>query len=180
MRNTVLKKLTITAMMTALAVIFGFITFPIPISFFPAHLTYDICDVFILIISFIFGPLYGALSSVSVAVIQALLPNGSGPYGFIMNIISTMSFVLPSSLIYLRLKSKKGAVIALALGSVCMTVVMVVANYVVTPHFMGIPTSAIDAIIIPTTIFNLIKATANSIITFFVYKHIGRLIKKFY
>ena len=108
------------------------------------------------------------------------MPNGSGPYGFIMNIISTMSIVLPSSLIYLRLKSKKGAVIALALGSVCMTVVMVVANYVVTPHFMGIPTSAIDAIIIPTTIFNLIKATANSIITFFVYKHIGRLIKKFY
>lgn len=179
MKNKFIKRLTITALMTALAVVFGFWSFPLPFSFFPGHLTYDICDVFILIVSFLFGPLYGALCSFSVAAIQAVLPNGSGIYGFIMNIISTMTLVLPASLIYLKHKSKKGALAALSVGSLTMVVFMVFANYLITPHFMGVPVSVINTIIVPTTIFNVIKALANSCITFFVYKHIGKLIKKF-
>lgn len=179
MKNQFTKRLTITAMMTALAVVFGLLSFPLPFSFFPGHLTYDICDVFVLIVSFLFGPVYGALSSFSVAAIQSILPNGSGLYGFVMNIASTMSLVLPASLIYLKFKTKKGAALSLAVGSLCMILVMIGANYLIVPLFIKQATiEYINSIIVATTLFNVIKVAANSTITFLVYKHIGKLVKK--
>ena len=60
-----IKRLTVSAVLSALAIVVVFINF----SIFPQvpYLKYDMGDVPILIISFLFGPLYGFLSTVIVA-----------------------------------------------------------------------------------------------------------------
>lgn len=177
MNNKPIKKLTTSAMLTAVAVILGFFSFPIFGQV--AFLEYDLCDVVILITSFSLGPVYGVCSSVVVALIQGFLLDKSGIFGFIMNIFSTVSFILPASLIYLKMKTKKGAVISLGVGSVAVIIVMTLFNYIITPVYMGLPDGAINAYIPFILLFNFVKAAANSVITFFLYKHIGKVIKKF-
>ena len=177
MKNKTLKKLTSTAMLAAIAVILGYFAFPI----FPQvpFLEYDLCDVAVLITSFSFGPVYGVCSSFVVAVFQAFFLDKSGIYGFIMNIISTTALILPAAIIYVKNKTKKNAVIGLAVGSVVMTAVMICFNYLVTPHFMGVPVSVIHSLMPFIALFNFIKSAVNCVITFFIYKHIGKIIKKF-
>lgn len=164
-------------MLTAVAVILGYFAFPI----FPQvpFLEYDLCDVLVLIASFTFGPIYGIMSSFTVAVVQAFLLDKSGVYGFIMNIISTTALVLPAALVYMKHKTRKGAVISLITGTVTMVAVMTAFNYIITPFFMGLTVSAMHSFMPFIIAFNLVKAVVNSIITFIVYKHIGKLIKKF-
>ncbi len=177
MKNKTVKKITVTAMLTAIAIILGYFAFPI----FPQvpFLEYDLCDVAVLIASFIFGPVYGVCSSFAVAIFQAFLLDKSGIFGFVMNIISTTAFVLPASLIYLSKKTKKTAALALTVGIAVMSVVMVVFNYFVTPLFMGVDRSVILTLMPFIIAFNLVKSIVNSVITFLIYKHIGNIIRKY-
>lgn len=177
MKNKTIRKITTTAMLTAVAIILGYFAFPI----FPAvaFLEYDLCDVAVLITSFIFGPVYAACSSFIVAFFQAVLLDKSGAFGFIMNIISTLSLVLPASLIYLKHKTKKGAIISLLCGILAMNVTMVAFNLIVTPYFMHTTVTVVLKLLPFIAAFNLIKSVVNSLITYLVYKHIGKLIKKF-
>jgi len=58
-----------------------------------------------------------------------------------------------------------------------MSVIMVIANHFVTPLFLGVPTSAVDPILLPIILpFNLIKAGINSVVTFLVYKAVSKYI----
>ena len=177
MKNFTVKKLSTAAMLTAFAVILGYFAFPI----FPnvPFLEYDICDVFVLITSFSLGPVYGVLSSIVVAIVQAFLLDKSGAFGFLMNIISTTAISLPAALVYVKYKTKKGAALSLLIGSLIMVAVMIAFNYLVTPHFMGVNIKIVHSLMPFIAGFNVIKATANSFITFFVYKHIAKIIKKF-
>lgn len=177
MKSSILKKVTTTAMLTAVALILGYFSFPI----FPAvaFLEYDLCDVVILITSFLFGPLYGVASSLIVAFFQAILLDKSGIFGLLMNVVSTVSFILPSAIIYYKNKTKKRAVISLVVGAVFMNVVMVIFNLFVTPKFMGVPVAVVIDLLIFIVLFNVIKSAVNSVVTFFLYKHIGKLIKRF-
>ena len=177
MNNKIIKRLTTTAMLTAVAVLLGYFAFPI----FPnvAFLEYDVCDVFVLITSFLFGPVYGLMSTVTVALVQAFLLDKSGVFGFLMNIVSTTALILPASIIYSKFKTKIGAAVSLAIGSVIMIAVMVVFNYFITPIFMGVPTAAVVGLMPFIAGFNAIKVAVNSVLTFLLYKHIGKIIKKF-
>lgn len=172
-----LKKITTTAMLTAVAVILGYFAFPI----FPAvsFLEYDLCDVVIMITSFIFGPILGICSSLIVALYQAFLLDKSGIFGFIMNIVSTVSFILPASITYLKNKTRKGAIISLAVGFISLNVVMFAFNCIVTPYFMHTTLSIVMKLMPFIMGFNSIKGILNAVITYFLYKHISKLIKKF-
>ncbi|MBQ4339664.1 MAG: ECF transporter S component [Firmicutes bacterium] len=149
-----------------------FIHFPI----FPAvsFLEYDPADISIMIGTFAFGPLAGFILTVVTAVIQGLTVSAhSGAYGIIMHIIATGTFVLVAGNIYKVKKSKKGAVIALAVGTIAWVVVMFFANLIVTPMFMGVPRSVVTDLMAFILGFNFIKAGINSIITFLLYKRIS-------
>ena len=78
---------------------------------------------------------------------------------------------------YKRNKTKKTAIKALITGVIVTTVVMCIMNILVTPAFMGAPRAAVIAMI-PTVIipFNLVKAGANSLLTFILYKRISGLL----
>ena len=162
----------------ASVVLVAIIHFPI----FPAvaFLEYDPADIAILICGFAFGPLAGICVTVVAALIQGLTVSAaSGVYGIIMHLISTGVLVLVSSIIYRKNKTKKGAVLALICGTLAMAVVMIPANLFITPYFLGAPREAVIQVLPFIILFNLIKAGANSLITFLLYKKISHLIHKF-
>ena len=149
-----------------------FIHFPI----FPAvaFLEYDPADISILIGTFAFGPLAGILLTVVTSVIQGVTESAaSGLYGIIMHVISTSVLVLVSGLIYKYNKTRKGAVIALLCGVAAMTLVMIGANMIITPLFMGVPRNIVWSLMPFIAGFNAIKAGINSVVTFLLYKRIS-------
>lgn len=170
-------KLAKMGMLIAISMLLVNIHFPIfaPVAF----LEYDPADIPILIGGFAFGPLAGICITVVTAVLQGVTVSAqSGVYGIIMHIIATGTLVLVSSMIYKMNKTKKMAIAGLLCGTLAMTAVMVPANYLVTPYFMGVPTQAVTAILPFIVGFNLIKAGVNSCITFFLYKRVSSFLNK--
>lgn len=149
-----------------------FIHFPI----FPAvaFLEYDPADIPILMGTFAFGPLAGLLLTIVTAIIQGTTVSAaSGLYGIIMHIIATGTMVLVSGNIYKKKKSRKGAVIALVFGVIAWIIVMIGANLVITPLFMGVPRAMVVDLMPFIAGFNGIKAGINAVVTFLLYKRIS-------
>jgi riboflavin transporter FmnP len=165
-------------MMAAIACVIGLIRFPIlpMISF----MTYDFADIPIIVSALAFGPVAGILITLVVSFIQAFLLGGDQLYGFIMHVLSSGAYVLIVSLIYKRHKTKKTAIIGMIIATIAMVVIMGIANYFVTPYYYG--GEAMKAVVIQLMpfilLFNLIKGSANSIITFLVYKRISPFLHK--
>ena len=181
MTNT--RKLTTIAILTALSVCFvALIHFPI----FPAvaFLEYDPADIPILICGFAFGPVAGLAVTLIASFIQGFTVSAqSGIYGIIMHIIATGAYVLASSLFYKKHKTKKRAAVAIVIGTVTMVVCMFFANLIITPYFMmgAVNSGTVSAVLslMPfILLFNLIKASVNGLITFFIYKRVKHLFLK--
>lgn len=174
--NTI--KLAKMGMLVAISVILVYLVhFPI----FPAtpFLEYDPADIPIFIGTFAFGPLAGFTLTVVTSVVQGLTVSAAGGwFGILMHILATGSFVLVAGLIYKRSKTRKGAVIALTAGTVTMTAMMAVANIILDPIFYGMPVEAVYQLLPFIIGFNFIKAGANSIVTFLLYKRISRFLHK--
>lgn len=165
-------------MMAAIACVFGLFRFPI-LPMVP-FLTYDFADIPIIISAFAFGPVAGLLITLVVSFIQAFLLGGDQLYGFIMHVLASGTFVLIASLIYRQRKSKKVAIISLAIATVVMIIVMGIANYFVTPFYYG--GEAMRDVVVQLMpfilLFNLIKGVANSLITLLIYKRISPFLHK--
>lgn len=162
------------AMLVAISVVLvAIIHFPI----FPAvaFLEYDPADIPILIGAFAFGPVAGVILTVVTAVIQGVTVSAAtgGLYGVIMHILATVTLTLTASLIYSRKKTRGRAVIGLLLGTLAMAVVMLGANLIITPMFMGVTVEAVWALMPFILLFNVVKAGINSVITFLLYKRIS-------
>lgn len=175
--NVKTKTLTQLGVLTAMSVLLVYlIHFPI----FPAapFLEYDPADVPILIGTFMFGPLGGMVLTAVVSVLQGVtVSSASGIIGIMMHFFATGSFVLVAGNIYKRKRTRGGAVIALILGALTMTMTMVIWNLVFTPLFMGTPIEAVKAMLVPVIIpFNLIKTISNAMITFVVYKSVSKVL----
>lgn len=161
------------AVLTAIGVLISFIDVPIIPGF--DFLKYDPSSIAMLVGTFTYGPLAGAVIGVLIAVLHW---STSGIWGVVMNIIAMLAMGIPAGLIYKRNKSRKGAVIALSVASVVMVVVNILANLVVTPIYTGWPAAAVMGIIVPALLpFNLIKAVINSVVTLLVYKSVSRVVK---
>lgn len=173
-KNKILR-LTELAMLTAISFVFILVVrFPFGTSF----LYYDAGDIPILIAAFAFGPLSGLAVTAIVAALQALFLSADGWIGFVMHFIATGTLVMLSGSIYKSYKSRKSAVIGLALGTIAMTAIMVPSNYLFTGLLLyGIP--AVTGLLPVIILFNLFKAGINSIVVFLIYKPLtGILVKQ--
>ena len=74
--------------------------------------------------------------------------------------------------------AKAGDVIALLCGVIAMTIVMIGANMVITPIFMGVPASVVWSLMPFIAGFNAIKAGINAVVTALVYKRISGFLHK--
>ena len=172
-RNHNTVRLAKMGMLVAIAIVLVyFIHFPI----FPAvaFLEYDPADIPILMGTFAFGPVAGILLTVVTAVIQGVTVSAaSGLYGIIMHIISTSTLVIVAGVIYQKHKTRKTALIGLVCGVLAMTIVMIGANMIITPLFMGVPRNVVWQLMPFIAGFNAIKAGINGIVTFLLYKRIS-------
>ncbi len=171
------KKLVLASLFTALSVALlyvPFLRFPI----FPAaaFLEYDAMDVPILLGAFLLGCKSGLFITLISSLIQGFtVSSASGFYGIIMHFISTGVFTLVSA--YVNKKCGK-SLPALVAGALAMTVVMIPANLIITPLFMGVERSMVAGMLLPVIIpFNAIKAGINALVTFLVYEPIKKAVK---
>ena len=67
---------------------------------------------------------------------------------------------------------------ALGAGVASWVVIMLFANLVITPLFMGVTREVVMQMMPLILLFNLIKAGVNSIVTFFLYKRISGFLHK--
>ncbi len=173
-KKTNLKKLSVTAMLCALAYICMFV-FKFKVSF----LTFDLKDAILTVIAFLYGPVYAVASSVLVAAIEFLSVSDTGVYGFIMNAVSSAVFTATCGTIYKYRRTLTGAVFGSIAAVLSMTAVMLVANIFITPFYMGVARDEVAAMI-PSLLlpFNLIKGIVNAAITMIIYKPITSALKK--
>ncbi len=172
------KKMVTLAVLAALSIVLMlFVRFPI----IPAapYLIYEPAEVPILVGTFIFGPLAGLAITFVVAAIQASALSTDGFVGFVMHMIATGTFVITAGLVYKKFHTLKGAIVALVIGTLARTLVMIPANLIIQSTINGVPLEAIKNIIIPILIpFNLIKSGVNSTITLIVYKTVSKIVRK--
>lgn len=121
-----IKKMTLTAMLAAIAVILMYMEIPVP--FMPGFIKLDISDLPALFGSFIYGPLCGVFICFVKNVLHSFATNTMF-VGEISNFILGCAFVVPAGIIYKKKSDKKGAVIASVTGTVAMSLLSIVSNY---------------------------------------------------
>ena len=173
-RAAQIRKMTALAVFCALAYISVFV-FRLHVSF----LTFDIKDAIITIAAMFYGPVSALLLSALVAVLEFLSVSDTGVYGLIMNFVSSASFSFVAAGIYKYRRTMSGAFLSLTCAVFSMTGVMLVANLLITPHFMGASVSQVRSMI-PTLLlpFNLTKALLNAGIVLLLYKRLSEVLRR--
>lgn len=165
-RSSKIRKLSVISMICALAYLCMFV-----FRFKVLFLTFDIKDAVLAIASLLYGPVWGVISSGLVALLEMITVSETGFYGCVMNFLSSASFTFLCGLIYKYRKNMAGAVVGVITGAFTMTAVMVLANLLITPYYMGVPRGQVVEMI-PTLLlpFNAIKAVVNGAVTLLIYK----------
>ena len=190
-------KLTVTAMLSAVAFILMFIEFPIP-ALIPSFVKLDISDLPELLAAFSLGPVYGVAVTFLKNLLHIVFKGTSSAYvGELCNFLLGAVFSLVAGFIYQRKKSRKSALIGAIIGAALMAIVYVPINYyVVYPAYVvcyGMPLEAIigmyqailpsaDSLIKCLTIFNMpftfCKGMLDVLLCFLIYKPLSPLLHK--
>ena len=167
------KKLVGTAIFAALAIIVSYATSFIKVQF----LSLDAGDVIIVLASFIFGP----LSGVAISLISALVSftySGTGPWGALMDFVSSAAFAFVASWLYTRHRSFKWAIIGIYSSVLVTTLVMIPMNILVTPIYTGAPLKMVMELIPPLLLpFNFVKALFNGGVALMIYKPLVKALR---
>lgn len=190
-----LRMLTTTAMLGALAGLLMLVEFPLGF-IAPSFYKIDLSEVPVLIGTFAFGPVQGVvIELIKIGIHLILKGTSTGFVGELANFVIGCAMVIPAGIIYKVKKTKKAAVLGMAVSTVVMAVVGVFMNaYVMIPlyaNFMPIE-QIIEAgkAIIPLVKdtftfcvfcvlpFNLVKGILVSVIVALIYKPLSRIIHK--
>ncbi len=186
-----LRVLVSVSMLAAISFILASIEVSIPI--FPTFLKMDFSDFPAFIIAFAFSPIAGVLVEL-VKNILGLFTTSTGGVGELANFVINASMVFTAGFIYHRHKTKKSAVIGLAIGTVVKAIVGGTMNYFVLlplySVFIPIDTiiqmsaeivpfinSKLDVVLYSIVPFNLLKGIIVSLITIVIYKKISPILK---
>ncbi|MCR5775691.1 MAG: ECF transporter S component [Lachnospiraceae bacterium] len=190
--NNRIRKLTGTAMLSAIAYILMFLEFPIPF-LIPSFIKMDFSELPALMASFAYGPVWGVAVCLIKNIIH-LLNTQTGGVGELSNFLLGACFVFVAGIIYKKKHTKKGALAGALIGAIVMGVVSLFTNYyIVYPIYTGfMPMEAIIGayqIIVPTVddlwdcllIFNLpftiAKGLCSVLITMLIYKPLRNILK---
>lgn len=158
----------------ALAIIVSFATSFIKVQF----LSLDLGDTVVILASFIYGPLSGVgISAISSLI--SFLYSGTGPWGLLMDFVSSATFSFVASFIYSRRKSFNAAIVGIYTAVVAVTLVMVPMNILVTPLYTGAPMEYIIGLLVPLLVpFNFTKAMLNGGMALILYKPLVRAMRR--
>jgi riboflavin transporter FmnP len=195
------KKVAVIGILSAMATVLMILDFPIPL--IPGGIyKFDFSELPVMIASFAYGPATGVVMEFIKILLKLLIKGTSTAFiGELANFVVGCSFVIPAATIYMFNKTKKRAIAACVVATICITAFSMLFNWLyLLPAFIkfytaqgrtttmediiGMGTKAnslIDSeakfILLATGPFNLLKGVAVSIITMFVYKPMSRFIK---
>lgn len=146
-------------------------------------LTFDVKDAIITVCAMLFGPVSGVAIALLVSLLEMVTVSGTGPWGFLMNFVSSAVFAAVGSAVYRYAprfkKSISGAVLGLAGSVLAATFCMLLMNLWVTPIYYGISVEAVKEMILPLLFpFNLIKTAMNAAIVLVLYKPLSTALKR--
>lgn len=191
------KKLVMAALLGALAAILMVLDFNVPLA--PGFIKFDFSDFPVLIGGFVFGPLTGVLIAFLKIVLNLLFkPTTTMFVGEASNFLLSVCYMGVACLFYRKHRTKKGAVIGMALATVTTSLFAIASNILVmfpmyaklfgmsmeqivgmvsavNPFVKDVTTMVITSLV-P---FNLFKYGVISLITFISYKKIEVILKKY-
>lgn len=171
--------------------------FEIPLWFAPGFYKLDFSEVVVLIGGFALGPVAGIMIEL-VKVLINLIINGTitAGIGEIANFIIGCSLVVPASIIYVKHKDRKHAIIGIVIGTLFMATIGSLLNaYLLLPVYaraFSMPIDALvamgtavnpainslsDLIIMAVAPFNIFKGVVSGLITIAIYKKLSHIIK---
>ena len=185
------RAMAVTAIMSALAFVLMLLEFSVP--FVPSFLKFDFSDLPAFLVSFAISPAAG----VAVELLKNLLHlpfTATSGVGELANFIIGAAYVLPAGIIYKHRKTRGGALLGSAAGTLTAALVSLPVNYFITYPFYSnfMPMDAIIgayAAIFPwvdgllkalATVnlpFTFIKGGVNVVITFLIYKPLSPILK---
>lgn len=129
-------------------------------------------DIAVLFAGLLLGPWWGLGITLVVSLVQGITVSAaSGVYGILMHIISTGTLVLVSALAARLFKGRLNAELSVLCGVLAAAAVMVGANLLITPLFMGVTMDDVLGIMLPFILpFNLIKLGVNGALACVVYR----------
>ncbi len=189
------RNMVCVAMLAAVAVVLMLFEFPLP--FLPPFYKIDASELPVIIGAFAMGPLAGMAIEFLKILLNLLIDGTTTAFvGEFANFLIGCSYVVPASMVYYYRKSKKNAVLGLALGTLCCAVVGCFLNaYLLLPAYskafhmeiealIAMGTAANKAInsmltfvLFATAPLNILKCGIVSIITMLIYKPISRILK---
>jgi len=183
------RELTTIAILGAIAAVLFMIEIPVVLFY-----KLDLSSLPVLLGAFSMGPVPGTMILLVKAAL-GLLHSTSQGVGELADFIMGFAMLLPASLVYKRVKSRKGAIIGMVIGTVVATVVAVLTNlYIMIPFYgaaYGMPVEAIVGMgqaIVPavnsigkfvlliTAPFNILKWVVISVVTALVYKPLSPIL----
>ena len=145
MRDEKLVKLIKISLLSVMAFLLMYIELPIPI--FPDFLKIDISDLPALLGAFALGPIAGVIIEFFKNILHGMLAGKTAFMGELANFLVGSCLVLVSGYIYKVQKSKGGAIVALLIGVIVMSIFAGILNYfVILPLYekvLGFPIAAV-------------------------------------
>ena len=156
----------------------------------------DLSDLIALLGGFAMGPLAGGVIQLLKNLLNLLLNGTSTAFvGETANFVTGCLLVVPAALVYRRWRSRRGAVIGMAVGTLSLTLGGALINaYIMLPffsRFYGMPMSSIigmgtainpaitdltSLVLLAVVPFNLLKGILCSVLTLLLYKRLSRLL----
>jgi riboflavin transporter FmnP len=191
-----ITKLTSTAILSAMAVILMYLEFNLP--FMPTFLKFDFSELPVLVGAYALGPWYGVLIELLKNLIH-LPATGTAGIGEASNFLTGSIYVFTAGAIYKKNRTRKGAIISMAIATLALGIIACPLNYFVTLPLYGkvlnfpmeaiigsassvnpMVSSKISLIFWVFLPFNLFKGTVISFFTFWIYKPISNMIHRIY
>lgn len=186
-----IRKLTVTAILAAVAAVLMFLQFSVPVM--PGFIKMDVSNFPALIAAYAFGP----VSGVGVCLIKNLInlfSTSTGGVGELSDFILGCMMVIPAGLIYKRKKTRGGAFLGSLVGAVCMAGFSLLTNYYITyPIYTKFMTmeeiiaayqlilprvqTLWQALLIFNVPFTFVKGMLCAALTFLVYKPLSPILK---
>lgn len=187
------RTITFIAMFSAFAGVLMLVE--IPLFFAPSFYKIDLSEIPVLICTFYLGPVSGVVCELLKVLLKLLFKGTTTAFvGDFANFAVGCSFVLPASILYHKNKTKKGAILALGVGTLVMTVFGSLFNaWYLLPKFAELYGISLDAILqmaaavnpaitsiqklvfFAVVPFNLLKGVIDSALTFLLYKRVEKV-----
>ena len=190
------RQIAFVGMLGALSFVLYLLRFPMPF-LAPSFMEMDFSELPALFAGFFLGPLPGLAVVLVKVILKAVIQGSQTAYvGDFSNLVMSSIFILSAAVFYKKNRTKKGAVIAMVIATLAVSVAAVFLNlFVMFPLYSRLYGMPMEAIVgMGTTVnplikneftmmvfavfpFNFVKHALTSLITFLLYKRVANALR---